>query len=197
MVRQCAAMIELILSLVLASHTHATTDDDRMRLHGVAQDVVAAVEAAPALPFWGPAAHEASAVALVAVAHHESGMWAKVQSCEVCNPESGWCDRGRSVTLFQLQGRTAWGGYSRQELCSSNAAATERALAVLARFSRSPSTGRLFDGYAGRSLGVGRAAREIDTMFLTKAKKAGLRVTYKCAGREASTCGLWAEKITR
>lgn len=171
----------IILTVFSVKMQGNVTDDDRMRLHGVAQDIWAAADAIPVdrQPFQGEAAKEASAVALTTIAFHESGFWQKVQDCSICYPGSAWCDRGRSVSLFQLrEGSSSWGSYTRKDLCTDNSKAAERAMAVLARHRRAGVPVTLFDAYArgGAGISPGRAAVEMSRIFDTFAPKAGLRV---------------------
>ncbi|MFA4971582.1 MAG: hypothetical protein WC683_03135 [bacterium] len=157
--------------------TRGKLPEDQVRLHQVAFDQWEAVDAAPQTPVRGEAGREASALALAAVSGHESGFWSKVQDCSACFVGSQYCDRGMSISLFQLRtGSGAFGDYTREQLCESNALATERALVLLNRHRRAHTTLALFKGYArgGRS----GAAEEMDAMYATALRKAGIVVTY-------------------
>jgi hypothetical protein len=189
------SFVEVVFGLILTAFSLKmqgnVTDDDKMRLHGVAQDIWAAADALPdnRQPFQGEAGKEASAVALVTVSFHESGFWSKVQDCSICFPGSAWCDRGRSVSLFQLrEGSSSWGAYTRAELCEDNAKAAERAMVVLSRHRRSPLPVTLFDAYARGGAGIkpGQAALEMSRYFDQFSKKAGIRVSYKNGAMQAT-----------
>lgn len=189
------SFVEVVFGLILTVFglkvQGNVTDDDRLRLHGVAQDIWAATDAVPedTLPFRGEAGKEASAVALVTVSFHESGFWSKVQDCSVCYPGSAWCDKGRSVSLFQLrEGSSSWGAYTRAELCEDNAKAAERAMVVLSRHRQAPVPVTLFDAYARGGAGrqPGRAALEMSKYFDQFSKRAGVRVAYKNGAMQAT-----------
>lgn len=160
---------------------------ERERLTGIATDIAKVSLAQPV--FDGPKGAEATAIALLTVAQMESGFWAKVQDCSICYPGSQWCDQGRSITLYQLQGRMAWGQYSREQLCESNTLATERAHAILHRFRNVRSTLALFDAY-GRGgpvvMAPARAAQKKNNAFNSHLRKRGIRIVWRNGG-------LWAE----
>jgi hypothetical protein len=137
------------------------------RLEQVARDFVVESQARPL--FVGEAAIEATALALYAVAAHESGFWERVQDCSACYIGSQWCDQGKSVSMFQLQGPNAWGGFTREELCSDNAKATHRGRVLLGRHKKSGSPIGLFVGYGKRKAGV-----EMHEIFAAACRKAGV-----------------------
>jgi hypothetical protein len=139
------------------------------RLERVAKDFVAESQARPL--FVGEAATEATALALYAVAAHESGFWEQVQDCSACYIGSQWCDQGKSVSMFQLQGPMAWGGYTREELCTDNAKATHRGRVLLGRHKKSSSPIGLFIGYGKRKAGA-----EMHEIFASACRKAGVAV---------------------
>lgn len=189
------SFVDVIFGIILTVFTlkmqGVVTEDDKMRLNGVAQDIWAAADALPdqRQPFQGEAGKEATAVALTAISFHESGFWVKVQDCSICYPGSAWCDRGRSVSLFQLrEGSSSWGKYTRAELCEDNAKAAERAAIVLARHRGASAPVTLFDGYAkgGASIHPGQAAIDMAKYFDTFAKKAGIRWSYKNGAMQAT-----------
>lgn len=168
----CAIILTLILGIHSARH-YKDAGDQTARLEGVAQDICAEAQNRPIISGeMGPAA---SALALYAVAAHESGFWGKVQDCSACKPGSIWCDQGRSVTLYQLQGPVAWGPYDRQQLCESNARATERAASILRRHRKASDVVRFFRGYAGAP----RRAAEMAQIFWVGARKVGVKVVSK------------------
>jgi len=155
-------MIAKLLTLILAAHAGRPDAGDPgqlARLRGVAEDIV---YVATEHPIW-PGAPERTAAALYAVARHESGFWSRVQDCSICYPGSAWCDRGRSVSLYQI--RLGVKGPRREELCSSNRVATQRAAEIL-RGGAKASTVAMFSRYAGcwpdRPC---KAARELDAGY--------------------------------
>lgn len=178
------SFVDVIFSIVLGvfQAAHPTPSDaDTARLQQVAADIWDATENAK-LPFTGPAARESSALVLVTIAHHESGFWSNVQDCSLCYPGSAWCDRGKSVTLFQLrEGTFAFGKFSREELCANNKLATQRALAVVGRFRGASTPQQLFDGYARGGVGLRptRAAIEMGRLFERHARTAKVVVSYQ------------------
>ena len=126
----------------------------------------------------GPAANDATALALTAVAEHESGFWGRVQDCSACLPGSRWCDRGRSISLWQLHvGSGAWIGHDRQTVCSNNDIAARLALRILERNRKASSVATVFSGYArGGRHGAGA---EMLGIFETLARKASISVVYR------------------
>ncbi len=178
---------DILLSLVLAAHStqpNAGDPTQLARLRGVVDDMVA-VGKTNAI-FSGDAGPEATTVALYAVARHESGFWSKVQDCSVCFPGSAWCDHGRSITLYQIMRGSGWGAYTREELCSDNRKASERAAIVLGRSSSRSTTVSMFNAYAGCStFRTCRAARELEAGFRATLAKAGVSVVWKGMQNEA------------
>ncbi len=183
---------EIILSLVLAAHSNqpdAGNPAQLARLRGVVDDMVAVGKSNPI--FSGDAGSEATTVALYAVARHESGFWGKVQDCSICFPGSAWCDHGRSVTLYQIMRGSGWGTYTRQELCSDNRKASERAAIVLGRSAGRSSTLAMFNAYAGcQPWRACRAARELESGFRATLAKVGVSVVWKGMQNEAG----WVSK---
>lgn len=148
------------------------------RLCGIAHDIVDAVDHATRLPFDGPAAKEASAIALLAVAHHESGLRANIQDCSLCDAAltdgSGWCDGGRSISMYQLMVGRAWAGHTREEICTDNRLATKLALRWLTHFSRNATPATMFRTYAGCKARSCPAADRINAGFEPLARKVGI-----------------------
>lgn len=130
------SLVELVLAAILSV---PRADADRARLSAVANDVATVATEAP----FG--SKEATALALVAIAQHESGFAADVQTCR----RNG--DGGRSVSLWQLQGPWAWDGHTRAEVCASPELAATLALGVLSRHARCGTYGGMFRGYASGS----------------------------------------------
>ena len=165
----------LFAVILMFAAGRGTSDEDQARLHGVAQDIWHAADVLdpPLIVGDGGKGTLATALVLTTVAGHESGFWSKVQDCSACWKGSPFCDKGRSVSIFQLHvGSGAWGGFSRQEICESNAVASKLALGILARHRRAGSALALFQGYA---LGGRRqAAGEMAAMWVMAARKARL-----------------------
>lgn len=125
------------------------------------------------LPFKGDAADEGAALALVAIAFHESALREDVQTCRKVGSFEP------SITSFQLNGVFSRGSYSSRELCSSVHLAAERALYVFAHHGqrcRTPLSWHF--GYSGGSCGRQNAAgRRQCAIWERLAKKAGLRAS--------------------
>lgn len=171
--------IKLIFGIILLfAGIRGKSQDDQIRLQGVAEDTWNAVTSAQEAPISGPAGHAASSLVLVAIAGHESGFWSKVQDCSACWRGSPFCDKGLSVTLYQMrEGSGAWGPFSREQLCSDNYLATTRALELVNRHRKASTTFGLFRGYAhGSRFG---ADREMHAMFGLALIRAGITVTYR------------------
>jgi hypothetical protein len=171
-----AGLFTTMLGLVSKNGTLPIAEDDSSRIYSVLEDQCAAAEQAPL--FAGDAAVEATALALSAVAFHESFMLSGVQDCSLCQVGSKWCDSGRSITLYQLH-VGSWGQHTRQELCEDNVLATARALDILSLFRKAWRTDLMFCGYAmgGVRPGCNQASKEIDSVFKGLAQQAGIVVT--------------------
>jgi hypothetical protein len=101
------------------------------------------------IPFSGPAAQQATVLALLEIAWHESGFRSKVEDCTITGDlPAKWSkpNEGRAVSLFQLQSnnwydlfemtktkppRHRW--HKRDAICKSNPLATRLALGALMR----------------------------------------------------------------
>lgn len=188
-------MNALVATLVTIMLTVGTTrqgvpapdpEAERARVTTIATDIA---KASQRPLFGGPRGIDATALALLTIAQTESGFWANVQDCTLCYPGSAWCDQGRSVTIYQLQGPMAWGGYTREQLCTSNSLATERAHAVLYRFRKVRTSLTLFDVY-GRGGPVAmqptKTAKNKDRVFANHLRTQGIRLGWKHNA-------LWAE----
>ncbi len=152
------------------------------RVEAFAADVTRAVDAAPALPFTGPAAREATIAALLVTAWHESGIRQDVIDCRVRG------DRGRSVSAFQLLGPFGRGGRSIALVCSSVEASAAAALEVLVRQSRCSPLG-MWRGYSAGSCAVkSDASSEMCWAWAREAKRIGI-VGASCDRRQPLT---WA-----
>jgi hypothetical protein len=118
----------MVLSMFLAV-TSTRTDRDPARYERYAKEIEQVVEAATAdeLPFTGPGAREASALALGVTAVDESGLMDRIERCECRSYE---CDHGFAMTLYQLHPHL-WGGYDKKEICGDNVLATKLAMRAL------------------------------------------------------------------
>jgi hypothetical protein len=139
-------ILAAILSLLPARADRALEAE---RLAPFAESIEVAVAVAPELPFRGPEARLGAALALVAIAWHESNFAAEVLDCR---------KRGAAgdVTAFQLLGKHARGGYTVEELCASPVLAAGRAVAVLTSAARAcprAPASAAFQGYASGRCG--------------------------------------------
>lgn len=178
-------ILNLILALVKLPAVDAATVEarckaaDLARYCAIAGDIEAVVKAEP-VAFDGPGAQTAAAVALVAVAWHESGFKAGVQDCSICTGANPWCDRGRSVSMFQLHEGRAWQGRTRQELCTDNRLAATLAHRLLTGNARKTgNTLGMFVSYAGSGRGARRAGGEIHGIFEVQLVRAGVRIEHR------------------
>lgn len=162
-------LAELALSAILsiARPPAVDVDAERPRLKEMAEAIADAVAERDMLAHWlpglvrplpfdGPDAREASALALVSIAAGESAFAAEVADCRRVGADHP------SITAWQLLGRWASGPYSREELCASPRLAAERALWVLAvHAERCGTPAKAFAGYASGDCGRdSHAARE-------------------------------------
>lgn len=123
------------------------------RLATMAHAVATAAQDAPA-PFSGPAATEARALALVAIASRESALAADVADCRR-RGDLGINPVG-ALGPWQLLGPQSRGGHSPAEVCASVELGATLALRVLAMHgARCPRGGPLaaFQGYGGGACG--------------------------------------------
>lgn len=186
-------MHSFILSAILGMAQ--STSAPLPRLDGLAADIELAVAMRAAggdeLPFHGPAAREASALALVSIAFGETGFREIWIDCV----EGG--DNGRSVSAFQLMRGAAWYGAARHELCPTSPLAAYNALRVLTGYSercqRSAPVG-WFYGYASGSCGKpSEAGREHCARWVRLTKKMGL--AGASCGRDVAIT--WAARMDR
>ena len=178
--------LSVLFGIILGFAAHrGAAPEDQMRLNMVAQNMWDAAQESETKPFAGEAASEATALALASVAGHESGFWSKVQDCSICYPGSPFCDKGRSISLYQFHvGSGAWRGYTRQEICGSNVIATGLALRILNRHAKANHPLGLFRGYARG--GRAQAAWEMHQMFAYATRKADIVVSYRDGHMQAS-----------
>lgn len=139
-------------------------------------------------PFTGEARHEASALALVAIARTESDHFRlRVLDCD----ESA--DGGRTFTAFGLMRGMAWYGASKEDLCPTGPLAAFNALKVLRHHAGRcrPIPQSWFRGYAAGSCAVDSAVARLQCrkwVLLTRQ-----------AGMTGASCDVlkpieWAEK---
>lgn len=168
-------MIDLAAIIIGIALRHGVTDEPRLR--SVASDITAASQSTAV--FCGPAADDALALTLTAIAWHESGFRADVQSC------------ARSVdaqyTLWQLHGPVATGGHSRAEVCGDDALAASLAARALARMRGCGSIECMMRGYASGSTAThSRAATELAGLVALLMLRAGIAVRYRNGCLQAS-----------
>jgi hypothetical protein len=97
------------------------------RLTSIAHDLSEAAAARQGEMFKGSAADVALGMMMVAIAHHESGFLASVDTCT----RRG--DTGRSISMFQILHGPNWEGHSAEEICGNRKLAVRLALNVLVR----------------------------------------------------------------
>ena len=151
-------LFPLIFSMV--ARGQQLPDSEIWRVGDIAADICSVSEAAPM-----PVGVMPTALALTAIAWHESRLSARVQRCE-----------GRplpSVTLWQLEGRVAFGGHTRTELCADTRLAASRALAMLGRYSRRGSWHARFAGYHDGSMST-VAGDEMAAILAVMLRRTGL-----------------------
>ncbi len=153
-----------LTALLSVCRAPACTEADHPRLASLAADIAAVVEeraelaawlpgAVAPLPWGGPAARERAALALVAIASHESALRADVADCRRVGTDLP------SVSAFQILLPWAGGPYTRNQICASPRLAAERALWVLAIHAAKCSAALcVFQGYASGSRGRTSAA---------------------------------------
>jgi hypothetical protein len=156
-----------IIIILAALHGHK----DEERLKQVATDIWDV--SAKFQPFCGPKAREATALALLSIADHESGWHPKVQNCT-------YGQKDPAISLFALNGTVAFGGHSKKEICNDNKLATILAANVLMLFKACGTSICLFQGYASGDAGIkSLAANQLNTTFLSQLYKQNIVVGYK------------------
>ena len=177
--------------ILMFAGVRGASTDDQARLQSVAQDVWTEVQTSKILPIGGEAGAEASALALVAFAGHESGFWSKVQDCSACTRGSMLCDKGTSISLYQLhEGSTNWSTFTRAQICESNSIATSLALRALNRGRGAGTPVGLFRVLGGR----GGAAPEMADMFASATRRAGISIGTSETG---SMIARWSKKTEK
>lgn len=133
----------------------------------MARDIAEVADSDP-LPFAGKDAKGAGAVALVVVAWHESAhLDPGVIDCSACPLGGPRCDRGRSVSAFQLHQGMAWRGNTREDICQDNVLAASLALHWLSYHGRrTKAVGGMYRGYAAGDPAIkSDAAVRMEGMF--------------------------------
>lgn len=157
-------LVSVTLTAILSIAGPPSVDPvlERPRLERLARAIASTVEERDALaswlhgsvlplPFRGSGARQASALALVAIAFHESAFRADVADCRRLGTFEP------SITMFQLHGSFARGPHSKTDLCASVRLAADRALFVLAHQGHRCATPRQWhSGYAS-----GNCARDV------------------------------------
>jgi hypothetical protein len=125
-------MIDLLHPSVQArSYAHEPLAEAELRYESIAEDISTVVmdEAEPPL-FTGPAAREATAALLSAIAWHESGFRKDV---DVCRGAYSKGDQGRSISILQVMVGPNYEGHSAREICEDRKLAVKLGLHVLRR----------------------------------------------------------------
>ena len=141
------SLIQLIMSVMLAlTPAKARPNENSAQMatyQAIAQGINAAVDAPIVeLPFDGPAAKEASAIALASIAKNESDFRQEVRDCHIKG------DNGRSISVFQLIRGPGRLKYSEKDICLDDGLAAKLSLNVLTWYKREWSLKSLFQGYA-------------------------------------------------
>jgi hypothetical protein len=150
----------------------------------IAQGINAAVEAPIAeLPFDGPAAKEASAIALASIAKNESDFRQEVRDCRIKG------DNGRSISVFQLIRGPGRLKYSEKDICLDDELAARLSLNVLTWYKHTGATKFMFQGYGtGYANLTSQGARNQNDYFTWAIAKNKIKIS-----RKAGTAKMWAE----
>jgi hypothetical protein len=125
-------MIDLLHPRIQArSYLHEPLAEAELRYESIAEDIseVAMDEEEPPL-FTGPAAREATAALLSAIAWHESGFRKDVDVCRGAHSKG---DQGRSISLLQVMVGPNYEGHAAGEICEDRKLAVKLGLHVLRR----------------------------------------------------------------
>lgn len=166
-----------ILSVVRAPAVDIKDHAEQHRLVTVAEDIALAAELHDGAPFVGPARKEALALALVAIALHESAFMREVGTCRITGDRLPWQKEweGPSITLWQIRSGKAWDGHTRRQLCTNQALAAYAAVKVLRLYAPARMPLSFFRGYAsGNSSMPTRAARKRCATWERLARDTGL-----------------------
>lgn len=180
-------LAELTLEAILSLNRPAAAPHERLR--AVAEDIAFVAKLADGAPFTGPARIEAAALALAAIADHESGFQERVLDCLVTGDrlDHHGPSEGRSITIYMLMRPWAWDGHSRAEICSGGPLAPWLSLRVLRTHgARCTMVVSWFYGYASGNCGVRSDAgmRQCHTLERL-ARFSGIQVS--CWGRGEAT----------
>lgn len=182
------SLIKLILStmlLLMPAQMRPSEDSAQMETYrAIAQGINAAVDSPiTELPFDGPAAKEASAIALVAIARNESDFNQKVRDCRVKG------DNGRSISVFQLINGPGRMKHTEKEICEDDTLAARLSLNVLTWYRYTGSSKSLFQGYGtGYANLTSRGAKNQNDYFTWAIAKNKITIS-----RKTGTAKMWAE----
>jgi hypothetical protein len=172
--------------------------DAQMRYESIAEDIsaVAMDENEPPL-FKGPAAREATAVLLSAVAWHESGFRKDVEICKGIRSKG---DNGLSVGLLQVMRGRNYEGHSATEICKDRRLAIRLGLHVLRRAKEtchgSPRT--WLQSYAAGYCGVdSSSSRDACAAFERVGQKHLLGISCSSAGPVSSRLPTESPRLDR
>jgi hypothetical protein len=165
------------------SYIREPLTDAQVRYEAIAEDIsaVAMDENEPPL-FKGPAAREATAVLLSAVAWHESGFRKDVDICKGVRSKG---DQGMSVGLLQVMKGRNYEGHSQLEICQDRQLGIRLGLHVLRRAKETCHGGpRLWlQSYAAGWCGVrSSSARDACAAFERVGQKHLLGISCSSAG---------------
>jgi hypothetical protein len=157
--------------------------DAELRYESIAEDIssVAMDEDEPPL-FKGPAAREATAVLLSAVAWHESGFRKDVDICKGLRSKG---DNGLSVGLLQVMKGRNYEGHSAMEICKDRKLAIRLGLHVLRRAKETCQGGprAWLQSYAAGGCGVNStSSRDACAAFERVGQKHLLGISCSSAG---------------
>lgn len=159
----------LIAIILILAALHGQKDIGR--LTQVANDIWKVSETVQ--PFCGPKAREATALALVSIANHESGWVLGVQDCT-------YKKKDPAISLFALNGPVAFAGYSKKEICNDNKLAARLSLQILMLFKRCGTTLCMMQGYASGNTSIKSiAANELDSTFFRRLISEHIVIVYK------------------
>lgn len=143
----------------------------------IADDIALSAALHDGAPFTGPERLQKHALALAAIAIHESNLAQRVVSCRLAGDPLAGSGPGRSITVFQLMSGRAWGGHTRDEICSNGPLAAYLAGSILAMHARAGSALGVFRGYASGDAGRRSDASDRQCKMWTKAAaRVGIKV---------------------
>lgn len=173
------SLLKLILTVLIAitpANYRPAANSARMTSYeAIAQDIDSAV-ASPisGYPFDGPAAKEATAIALASIAMNESGMREEVRDCRIKG------DSGRSISVFQLIAGPGRKGYAEKDICSDHVLAARLGLNALTWYKNVSAPINLFQGYAtGNVNGHSWGARNQHQFFMSQLVASNVKLSTK------------------